>query len=103
MSMDQGCLNEERMEIIQELEDFERYREKEVNKLKRKVHKTILGTNFNELEYIYICVRNNNSRFNSKVDDWTELLEVDQDGIQVEESLNTDTIMIVRISQERLL
>ena len=32
------------------------------------------------MEDIYICVRDIHSRFNSKIDDWTELLDTDQEG-----------------------
>ena len=78
--MDQECIQELRMEIIQELADLEQERDKEVNKLRRKSHQTISIYNFSELEDIYICVRDIHSRFNSKIDDWTELLDTYQEG-----------------------
>ena len=78
--MDQERIQELRMEIIQELADLEWERDKEVNKLRRKSRQTISIYNFTELEDIYIRVRDIHSRFNSKIDDWTELLDTDQEG-----------------------
>ena len=57
------------MEIIRELADLEREKDKQVNKLRRKARQTISRINFSELEEGYICVRNVHSRFISKVDD----------------------------------
>ena len=57
MSMDQRCLNEERLDIILQLADLERNMDKEVNKLRRKYSQTISRFNFNELEEIYILFR----------------------------------------------
>ena len=72
--MNQEEIQELRMESIQELGDLERDRDKEVNKLRRKCCQTITLFNFNELENIYIHVRDIHSRFNAKIYYWTELL-----------------------------
>ena len=66
--------------IIQELADLEHDRKKEVNKLKRRAGQTISLFNYNQLENIYTHVRELHSAFNAKVDDRTELLDVDEEG-----------------------
>ena len=68
------------METIQELADLQRERDKEVTKLKRRIRQTITLFNFNELENIYIHIRDISSRFNAKIDDWTELLDENEEG-----------------------
>ena len=77
---DQEAMEEQRMEVIRELADLERERDKEVNKLKRKVRQTISRINFSQLEGEYVRVKEIHDRFASKIDDWTELLEANEDG-----------------------
>ena len=36
--------------------------------------------NFHELENIYTHIRDTHSRFNTKIDDWTELLDENEEG-----------------------
>ena len=68
------------MEIIRELAYLERERDKEANKLRRKARQTILRINFSKLEEGYVHVKGLHDRFTSKIDDWTELLETNEDG-----------------------
>ena len=68
------------MEIIRELADLERERDKITNRLRRKARQTISRINFSELEEGYSHLKEVHSRFLSKVDDWTELLETDEEG-----------------------
>ena len=77
---DQGAMEEQRMEIIRELADLERERDKEANKLRRKACQTILRINFSQLEEGYVCVKGLHDRFTSRIDDWIELLETNEDG-----------------------
>ena len=44
------AMEEQRMEVIRELGDLERERDKEANKLRRKARQTILRINFSQLE-----------------------------------------------------
>ena len=68
------------MEIIRELADLERERDKEANKLRRKARQTILRINFSQLEDGYVRVKGLHDRFTSRIDDWIELLETNEDG-----------------------
>ena len=76
--IDQEQTQELRFKYVKKLGDLEREHDKEVNKLRRRCHQTI--TNFNELENIYIHIRDIHSRFNAKIDDWTELLDKNEEG-----------------------
>ena len=71
------------MEVIRELADLERERDKQVNKLRRKSRQTILRINFSELEEEYVHLKEIHSRFISKVDDWIELLDSDEEGAPI--------------------
>ena len=64
------------MEVICELADLERERDKEANKLRRKARQTILRINFSQG---YVRVKGLHDRFTSRIDDWIELLETDED------------------------
>ena len=77
---DQAAREEQRMEIIQELIDLERERDKEASRLRRKVCQAILRINFSQIEEGYIWVKGLHDRFTSRIDDWIELLEVNEDG-----------------------
>ena len=68
------------METVRELADLERERDKEVNKLKRRICQPISLHNYNELENIYSRVKRLHSAFYAKVEDCTELLKEDDNG-----------------------
>ena len=68
------------MEIIQELIDLERERDKEATRLRRKARQAILRINFSQIEEGYIQVKGLHVTFISRIDDWIELLEVNDDG-----------------------
>ena len=76
---DQGVREEQRMETIQELIDLERERDKEATRLRRKARQAILRINFSQIEEGYIWVKGLHDRFTSRIDDWIELLEVNDD------------------------
>ena len=71
---DQEAMEEQRMEVIRELADLERERDKEVNKLRRKVRQTVSRINFSQLEEEYVRVKEIHDRFASKIDDWIWIL-----------------------------
>ena len=71
---------EQRLLIVQKLVDLEKERNKEVNKLRRKQKQTLSWYNLADLESIYIYVRDLHSRLISKIDDWTDLLDTDDQG-----------------------
>ena len=66
---DQAAREEQRMEIIQELIDLERERDKEASRLRRKVRQAILRINFSQIEEGYIRVKGLQDRFTSRIDD----------------------------------
>ena len=77
---DQAAREEQSMEIIQELIDLERERDKEASRLRRKVCQAILRINFSQIEEGYIRVKGLHDRFTTRIDDWIEILEVNEDG-----------------------
>ena len=77
---DLEAMEEQRMEVIRELADLERERDKEANKLRRRARQTILRINFSQLEEGYAHVKEIHNRFTSKREDWIELLGTNEDG-----------------------
>ena len=77
---DLEAIEEKRMDVIQELADLERERDKEANKLRRRARQTILRINFSQLEEGYARVKEIHDRFTSKREDWIELLGTNEDG-----------------------
>ena len=59
---------------------LERERDKEASRLRRKVCQAILRINFSQIEEGYIRVKGLHDRFTTRIDDWIELLEVNEDG-----------------------
>ena len=57
------------MEVIREIVDLERGRDKEVNKLRRRAQQTILRINFSQLEEGYARVKEIYDRFTSRIED----------------------------------
>ena len=68
------------MEIIQEIADLERERDKNTNNLRRASHQTLSRFNFGVLEDLFAGTVQLNSRLISKISDWSDLLDADQDG-----------------------
>ena len=70
----------QRVEIIQEIADLERERDKTTNKLRRASCQTLTRFNFGVLEDLFLRTTHFNSRLISRINDWEDLLETDQDG-----------------------
>ena len=68
------------IELIRELADLERERDKQVNKTKRMCHQTITRNTFSGLEQEYIILKDLHTRSPSKVNDWIDLLDADEEG-----------------------
>ena len=68
------------MEIIQEIADIERERDKTTNKLKRASCQTLTRFNFGVLEDHFVRIAHLNSRIISRINDWEDLLETDPEG-----------------------
>ena len=70
----------QRVEIIQEIADIERERDKTTNKLKRASHQTLTRFNFGILDDLFVRNAHLNSRIISRINDWEDLLETDPEG-----------------------
>ena len=68
------------MDLIRELADLERERDKQVNKTRRMSWQTITSNTFSGLEEEYIRLKDLHLRFPSKVNDWIDLLDTDEEG-----------------------
>merc|ERR1711989_15414 len=77
---DLEAIKEQRTDVIRELADLERERDKKANKFRRRAHQTILRINFSQLEEGYTRVKEIHDRFTSKREDWIELRGTNEDG-----------------------
>ena len=68
------------MEIILEIIDLERERDKSTNKLRRASCLTLTRFNFGVLEDLFVGTAHLNLRLISRIDDWEDLLETDPEG-----------------------
>ena len=66
--------------VIAEIGILERERDKITSRLKRKSHQILTKFNFQELEDTHIATNNLYSRLNSRIEDWADLLETDEEG-----------------------
>ena len=103
---DLEAIEEQRMDVIQELADLERERDKEAKQLRRRAHQTILRINFSQLEEDMLELRRftidsllrEKTVLNSWVPMRMENLLIPKEGCP-----NQDTILITRIWPGRLL
>ena len=70
----------QRVEIIQEIADIERERDKTTNKLKKASCQTLTRFNFRVLEDLFVRTAHLNSRIISRINNWEDLLETDPKG-----------------------
>ena len=70
----------QRVEIIQEIADLERERDRNTNKLRRASHQTLTRFNFGVLEDHFVRTAQLNSRLISRINDWKDLLDTDPEG-----------------------
>lgn len=68
------------MEVIREIADLERERDKQVNKTRRMSCPTITRNTLSGLEEKYIRLKDLHSRFPSKVNNWIDFLDTDEEG-----------------------
>ncbi len=93
-----------RVEIIQEIGDLERERDKTTNKLRRASRQTLTRFNFGVLEDLFRRTTHFNSRLISRINDWEDLLDTDQDGnpkYPLQGCLNLATALKDKISLEK--
>ena len=70
----------QRMDLITQVADLERERDRFTNRLRRLNRQTLTRFNFEGLEDTFISTTNLNSRLNSRINDWADLLESNEDG-----------------------
>ena len=66
--------------IIAEIGVLERERDKITSRLKRKSFQILTQFNFQDLEDTHITTINLYSRLNSRIEDWADLLETNEEG-----------------------
>ena len=66
--------------IIAEISILERKRDKITSILKRKSRQILTRFNFQDLEDAHITTIDLYSRLNSRIEDWADLFEIDEDG-----------------------
>ena len=66
------------MEVIQEIADLERERDRTTNRLRRICNQTLTKFNFGRMEDIYIALMDLDSRLNLRINDWEEMLDLDK-------------------------
>ena len=64
----------QRIEIIQEITDLERERDRTTNRLRRSCNQTLSKFNFGRMEDLYIAPMDLDSRLSLRINDWEELL-----------------------------
>ena len=68
-----------RVEIIRDIADLETERDKTKNKLRRASRQTLTRFHFGVLEKVFLITTHFNSRLISRINDWEDLLDTDQD------------------------
>ena len=68
------------MEIIQEITDLERERDKMTNRLRRSCNQTLSKFNFGRMEDLYVALIDVDSRLSVWINDCKELLNSDESG-----------------------
>ena len=68
----------QRMDLILQIADLERERDKITNRLRRMSCQTLSRFNFEGFENTFIATTDLNSRLNSRINDWADLLEIDE-------------------------
>ena len=71
---------DQRIELIRQIADLERARDQGVNRLRRLVSRDITIVNFTLIEEHYNNLLNTNNNLISRILEWEDLLEVDEEG-----------------------
>ena len=67
------------MEVICKIQDLEK-RDRQVKKIRRMAQQSITRNSFSGLEQEYIQLKDLHARFPSRVNNWIDLLDTDEEG-----------------------
>ena len=71
------------IEVVQEISDLEKAQDLAVNRLRRLINRSITVVNFSIVEENYLNLVNVNSALNTRILDWEDLLELDEEGAPI--------------------
>ena len=72
-----------RIEVVREISDLEKARDLTVNRLRRLINQSITAANFTTVEENYLNLSNVNSELNTRILDWEDLLELDENVVPI--------------------
>ena len=73
-------MEEWRLEVIREIEGLEKKRRGIFKRIERITPGTITNNSFSRLEQEHLCLKELYIRIPSRIEDWTELLDTNQEG-----------------------
>ena len=76
----EAALQDRRLDLVQQVADLEKARDLSVNRLRRLINRNISVVNFSIIEENYRNLQNINADLNSRILDWEDLLQADEEG-----------------------
>ena len=76
----EAALQDRRLDLVQQVADLEKARDLSVNRLRRLINRNISVDNFSIIEENFRNLQNINADLNSRILDWEDLLQTDEEG-----------------------
>ena len=76
----EAALQDRRLDLVQQVADLEKARDLSVNRLRRLINRNISVVNFSIIEENFRNLQNINADLNSRILDWEDLLQTDEEG-----------------------
>ena len=76
----EAALQDRRLDLVQQVADLEKARDLSVNRLRRLINRNISVDNFSIIEENFRNLQNINMDLNSRILDWEDLLQTDEEG-----------------------
>ena len=76
----EAALQDRRLDLVQQISDLERARNLSVYRQRRLINRNISVVNFSIIEENYRNLQNINLDLNSRILDWEDLLQTDEEG-----------------------
>ena len=76
----EAALQDRRLDLVQQVADLEKARDLSVNRLRRLINRNISVVNFSIIEENFRNLQNINVDLNSRILDWEDLLQTDEEG-----------------------